>query len=87
MYATNLRRARSNDFSNGEGRSRDQPSISFSISFPTKAFLETAKCRQIKRFQSFIQSFPSFGRGLDSHRPLQILNAATSFSIFFLIFQ
>jgi hypothetical protein len=30
------------------------------------------KCRQFNRFQSFIQSFPSFGRGFDSHRPLQI---------------
>jgi hypothetical protein len=27
---------------------------SFSISFPTKAFLETAKRRQINRFQSYL---------------------------------
>jgi hypothetical protein len=49
----------------------NSPSISFSIYFPTKAFPETVKCRQINRFQSFILSFPSFGRGFDSHRPLQ----------------
>src|ERR1700739_1581785 len=48
----------------------NSPSISFSIYFPTKAFPETVKCRQINRFQSFILSFPSFGRGFDSHRPL-----------------
>jgi len=45
-------------------------SISFSSYFPTKASPETAKCRQINRFQSSISSFPSFGRGFDSHRPL-----------------
>jgi hypothetical protein len=63
-------------------RSRDHSSISFSISFPTKALLETAKCRQINRFQSFIQSFPSFGRGFDSHRPLQILKDLRSRAVF-----
>ena len=39
--------------------------------------------RQINRFQSFIKSFPSFGRGFDSHRPLKRTYAAGSFSIFF----
>src|SRR5947208_11953398 len=40
--------------------------ISFSIYFPTKANSKKAKCRQFNRFQSFVQSFPSFGRGFDS---------------------
>jgi hypothetical protein len=42
--------------------------VSFSICFPIKGFSKTAKCRQFKRFQIFISSFPIFGRGLDSHR-------------------
>jgi hypothetical protein len=47
--------------------------VSFSIHFPITCYDEFAKCRQFKRFQSFVSSFPSFGRGFDSHRPLQIL--------------
>jgi hypothetical protein len=42
--------------------------VSFSIHFPTTCYDEFAKCRQFKRFQSFVSSFPSFGRGFDSHR-------------------
>lgn len=42
--------------------------VSFSIHFPTKAFCKSAKCRQFKRFQIFVSSFPSFGRRFDSHR-------------------
>src|SRR5215469_7274750 len=45
--------------------------FSFSICFPTKTKTAIAKCRQFKRFQIFVSSFPSFGRGFDSHRPLQ----------------
>ncbi len=37
--------------------------ISFSIYFPNKGLRDSAKCRQFKRFQSFVTSFPSFGRG------------------------
>jgi hypothetical protein len=44
--------------------------VSFSIHFPITCYGEFAKCRQFKRFQSFVSSFPSFGRGFDSHRPL-----------------
>jgi len=44
--------------------------VSFSIHFPITCYDEFAKCRQFKRFQSFVSSFPSFGRGFDSHRPL-----------------
>jgi len=39
--------------------------LSVSIWFPIKAFARETKCRQINRFQSFIQSFPSFGRNFD----------------------
>jgi hypothetical protein len=38
--------------------------------FPIKAVIRKAKYLQINHFQSFISSFPSFGRGFDSHRPL-----------------
>jgi hypothetical protein len=34
--------------------------ISFSIHFPTNGSSESAKCRQCKRFQIFVASFPSF---------------------------
>jgi hypothetical protein len=47
--------------------------FSFSIRFPFKERPEIAKCRQLKRFQICIASFPSFGRGFETHRPLQIL--------------
>jgi hypothetical protein len=33
-------------------------------------FLELRKSRQSSVFLSYIASFPSFGRGLDSRRPL-----------------
>jgi hypothetical protein len=39
---------------------------------PIEAVARKAKCRQINGFQGFIPSFPSFGRGFDSHRPLQL---------------
>src|ERR1700747_397639 len=35
--------------------------VSFHL-VPIKAVTRKAKCREINRFQSFIQSFPSFGR-------------------------
>jgi hypothetical protein len=44
--------------------------FSFSVRFLIEARPEIAKCRQLKRFQIFVTSFPSFGRGFDSHRPL-----------------
>jgi len=56
--------------------------VSFSIHFPTTCYDEFAKCRQFKRFQSFVSSFPSFGRGFDSHRPLQILKDLRRYLIF-----
>ena len=46
-------------------RGRDLQLFSVSIQFPIKVIIRKAKCRQINRFQSFIQSFPSFGRNFD----------------------
>jgi hypothetical protein len=42
--------------------------------FPIKAFRELQKSRQSSVFLSYIVSFPSFGRGFDSHRSLEIQN-------------
>jgi hypothetical protein len=47
--------------------------ISFSIYFPIKGSGRYPKCREFKCFQIFVPSFPSFGNGFDSRRPLQIL--------------
>src|SRR5882724_9363792 len=46
--------------------------VSFSMHFPIEGSFKCTKCRQLRRFQIFVPSFPSFGRGFDSHRPLQI---------------
>ena len=60
---------------NGSGLGIHKRRESFSIfhHFPIKAFPELRKSRQSSVFVSYIVSFPSFGRGFDSHRPLQIL--------------
>src|SRR5215472_16159574 len=58
-----------------------QPSISVSIWFPIKAVAQEAKCRQFNRSPSFVQSFPTFGRGFDSHRPLHLSLKTKSLSI------
>jgi len=63
-------------------RGRDLQLFSVSIQFPINVIIRKAKCRQINRFQSFIQSFPSFGNGFDSRRPLQILKNLLGFSSF-----
>ena len=63
-------------------RGRDLQLFSVSIRFPIKVIIRKAECRQINRFQSFIQSFPSFGNGFDSRRPLQILKNLLGFSSF-----
>jgi hypothetical protein len=55
--------------------------ISFSIHFPIKGFIKSTKCRQFKRSQIFASSFPSFGRGFDSHRPLQTFSKQISYRI------
>jgi hypothetical protein len=40
--------------------------LQFPSGFQIKAVTRKAKRRQFDRFQSFIQNFPSFGRGFDS---------------------
>jgi hypothetical protein len=62
----------SNMFKNRNDTAEITHRFHFPSVFQLRPFSKQLKCRQINRFQCFISSFPSFGPGFDSHRPLQI---------------
>jgi hypothetical protein len=56
----------------GYRHQRSRYSASISAAHPTvfHHFLITERLLQFRRFQIFVSSFPGFGPGVDSHRPL-----------------